>query len=114
MPVKKFSKDNQPAGAAATRFQKGQSGNPGGQWALKPFREALMRALAEKAANGNATKLDQVVMSLITAAINGNTDAIGVIAERLDGKVIAVQHTGDPDNPIAARVQIEHTFRSSI
>ena len=66
-------------------FKKGQSGNPGGRGSDKQFRQALMISLKETA--GNFKKIRKVTDALVTKAIEGNVQAIALIADRIDGKV---------------------------
>jgi hypothetical protein len=65
-------------------FQKGKSGNPGGAWKDKPFRDALRLELA--AVGDDAKALRTIARSLIAAASEGKMDAIREVADRLDGK----------------------------
>ena len=66
-------------------FQIGQSGNPeGGRLHDKPFRAAIVREL-EKAGR-DPVKLDKIAAKLITRAEQGDMTAIGMIADRLEGK----------------------------
>jgi len=65
-------------------FRKGQSGNPGGEWKDKPFREALRLEIA--AAGPDHKALRRIARRLIEDATDGNMQAIAQIADRLDGK----------------------------
>lgn len=64
-------------------FEKGKSGNPGGQWRDKPFREALR---IELAAAEDHKQLRGIARKLIEAAAAGELQAIKEIADRIDGK----------------------------
>lgn len=64
-------------------WQPGQSGNPGGRWAEKPFVDALRRVLKQEH-NGEA--LRHIANRLIDLAIAGEAWAVQMVAERLDGK----------------------------
>jgi hypothetical protein len=88
------------------RFTKGQSGNPGGKpKRAKMFERELMAALKEAGPDGE--KLRQVARALVDQAIAGNVTAIREIADRIDGKVPqALNHAGDPDNPILPLVPV--------
>lgn len=66
-------------------FQKGKSGNPGGGWADKPFRDALRMEIAQ--AGPNLKALRRVAVALLDKAAEGDVAAIREIADRLDGKV---------------------------
>lgn len=65
-------------------FEKGKSGNPGGQWRDKPFREALRIELA--AAGADHKKLREIARGLIDLATAKDMQAIKEIADRIDGK----------------------------
>ncbi len=65
-------------------FKKGQSGNPGGQWAERPFREALRMEIAQAGADHKA--LRRVASALLKKAEEGDIQAIRELADRLDGK----------------------------
>lgn len=115
-----FSKTNQPAGAKPYQFQPGQSGNPGGSPVKKPFRDALLRVLGEKPGKRKPTpeetRMDRVALALVRRAVDGGTDAVKEIADRVDGKVMQqVSHGGDPDAPpVKHKVEVVHTFVSKI
>jgi hypothetical protein len=66
-------------------FQKGNSGFPANQHRAKLFAEALRMEIA--AAGDNHQALRRVARALLDQAYNGNIAAIGMIADRLDGKV---------------------------
>lgn len=65
-------------------FQKGRSGNPGGEWKEKPFRDALRLEIA--AAGPNHKALRRIARRLLEDAEGGNIQAIAMVADRLDGK----------------------------
>ena len=76
---------------------KGRSGR--GQ--EKPFRDALRLAIEES--EGDAKKLRRVAEALVREAMGGNIQAIGIIADRLDGKPkqetdITVNDRRDPNS----------------
>lgn len=65
-------------------FKKGKSGNPGGTWSEKPFRNALRMELA--LAGEDAAALRAIAKALIAKAIEGDIQAAKEIADRLDGR----------------------------
>jgi ribosomal protein L17 len=75
-------------------YKKGQSGNPLGRALMKPWRNALERALAQfelKGENGEPVvkrgeALRIVADTVVKQAVLGDKDARREIAERLDGK----------------------------
>ena len=78
-------------------FQKGQSGNPGG----KPkgtisIVHLLLRKLKDKTPDGKKNA-DAVAEQLISLALSGDLDAIKVILDRVDGKVVERQEISGPD-----------------
>jgi hypothetical protein len=80
------------------QFQPGQSGNPSGKPAQRPFLNALRMALTDP--NGkpddNMPKLRLIAAKLIEKAASGDPQAIKEIADRLDGKPAqSVIHGGD-------------------
>jgi hypothetical protein len=66
-------------------WTKGVSGNPGGRAKEKPFRDALRLELA--AAGDDHKALRRVAQALLEKAAAGDTSAIALLADRLDGKV---------------------------
>ena len=64
------------------KWKTGQSGNPKGRPATKPFREA-MQALVE----GNKEALVMAANALMARAMTGDVAALKEVADRLDGKV---------------------------
>jgi hypothetical protein len=75
-------------------FQKGQSGNPNG----RPRNEAsitpwIRRLLAEKKAG--LTRAERIAATLLSMAEQGDPNAIRIVLERIDGKVVQpVEQTG--------------------
>lgn len=65
-------------------FVKGQSGNPGGRPAGKPFADALRMEIA--ASGDNHKALRQIAKVLLAQAKAGDMEAIRELANRLDGK----------------------------
>jgi ribosomal protein L17 len=67
-------------------FKSGQSGNPAGRRAEKPFADALRMELA--AAGTDHKALRKVAATLIAKAQDGDMSAIKELADRLDGKAV--------------------------
>jgi hypothetical protein len=87
-------------------FKPGQSGNPGGRGTEKIWRDALLKAVKEKAKTGNGRKLEAIAKALIDAAVDGDVGAIREIGDRLDGKPHqSTTIAGDPDNPVVHEVR---------
>src|SRR5690242_1287792 len=76
-------------------------GRPIGSTNGKPFRDALRQVVAE--AKDNPRKLRRIAEKLYDLAVAGDTHAISLLADRLDGK--AVQGIGqDADlGPLTVR-----------
>lgn len=72
---------------AGTRFQPGQSGNPGGRpKGSVSLTTLLRRALAEKATPKAAkTAAEAIVAALLKAARDGDQRAIQYVFDRIDG-----------------------------
>ena len=89
-------------------FQKGQSGNPGGRPAERPWRDALMLALKERTgkAKTDPQRLRKVAEAVVAAAIDGDMQAAREIGDRLDGKATQVM-AGDADGgPVKHSVEV--------
>lgn len=77
-------------------FQKGQSGNPAGRKKNQPLLTPTLRQLVAK--DGNKEKIAEVLVRL---ALAGDLDAIKIILDRIDGKVVApVEVSGPNSGPI--------------
>jgi hypothetical protein len=85
-------------------WKKGQSGNPGGEGKVKPFRDALRLELA--AAGEDHKALRSVAHMLIARAKSGDIQAINVLVDRVDGKVPQAI-TGDDEGDA---IKHHHTF----
>jgi hypothetical protein len=73
---------------------KGQSGNPKGRAAEKPFADALRMEI--KDAGEDHQKLRIIAKKLLDKAAEGDMQAINCLADRLDGKPSqAVEVSGD-------------------
>lgn len=66
-------------------FKPGQSGNPAGRRAERPFRDAINRALARRA---GTQAIDDIVEKFLQLAKDGDLTAIREMADRLDGKPV--------------------------
>lgn len=72
----------------------------------KTFANMLRVAIKEAHGEGG-TKLRAVADALVSKAMAGDVPAIREIGDRLDGKVMQqVELSGDPDNPVASRVEM--------
>jgi len=72
----------------------------------KTFANMLRVAIKEAHGEGG-TKLRAVADALVAKAMAGDVPAIREIGDRLDGKVMQqVELSGDPDNPVASRVEM--------
>ena len=75
-------------------WAKGQSGNPKGRAAEKPFADALRMEI--KAAGEDHQKLRAITRKLLDKAEEGDMQAINCLADRLDGKPSqSVEVSGD-------------------
>lgn len=74
-------------------WQPGQSGNPSGKVAEKPFLEALRRAIKQD----DSVKLRQAAEKLLDAAAAGEPWAIQHLADRVDGKPKQQSEISGPD-----------------
>ena len=83
----------------------GESGNPKGRPINKPFFDALNRAIKQD----DAKRVRLAAEKLLDAAAEGEPWALGMLADRLDGKA-AQTISGDPDNPITLVGKIERAI----
>jgi hypothetical protein len=67
---------------------KGQSGNPGGQQADKPFRDAIALELQEEIVleGREFRKLRVIARALVNTAAGGDLVAIKEVIDRIEGK----------------------------
>jgi|TARA_R110001583_G_scaffold39630_2_gene126825 hypothetical protein len=87
-------------------FKKGDVGNPLGRRAEKPFRDALMLAVKEASGSEDKQRLRKLADKLVREALDGNVTAIGMIADRLDGKPKQqTELSSDPDNPLPTVIE---------
>lgn len=77
-------------------FKKGESGNPGGRVRDKGFTDALRMALAEEDEVTGKRKLRSIAEKLVTEAINGESWAVQMVADRLEGKPVQSLEVGRP------------------
>lgn len=83
--------------------------NPGGAWAEKPFRDALRRAILRTDAKSKAIQLDRIAEALISAAAEGNVQAMKEIGDRLDGRVSQqVEMTGANGGPVQTQAVVHY------
>ena len=66
-------------------WKRGQSGNPGGRPKHKAFTDALRLAVNDKMPDGKR-KLRVIADRVTEAAMNGESWACNMVADRLDGK----------------------------
>jgi hypothetical protein len=68
-------------------FVKGQSGNPLGRQAEKPWRDAIMIAIKRRAEGKDSPQaLTRLAEAVVAAGLAGDMTAIKEIGDRLDGK----------------------------
>ncbi len=80
-------------------FKPGESGNPSGAVKSKPFFEALNRAIAQD----DAKRLRGAAEKLLDLANEGESWAVQMLADRLDGKA-AQPIVGDATQPVIVNV----------
>jgi len=90
-------------------FKPGQSGNPKGRPKKgQALAELLETALKAKGEDG-IPKRKAVIDTLIRLALSGDLDAIKVILDRVDGKVVErLEHSGPEGGDIVFTLQIDH------
>jgi Family of unknown function (DUF5681) len=73
---------------SAMPFVKGKSGNPGGQQADKPFRDAIALELQEEIVleGRELRKLRVIARALVNKATDGDLAAIKEVIDRIEGK----------------------------
>jgi len=69
-------------------WKKGQSGNPAGRPNTKPIKDELIRTLKLPADDNRIgkNKLQRMVISLVSKAIDGDTAAIKEVFDRVEGR----------------------------
>lgn len=78
-------------------FKKGESGNPGGMWRDKPFRDAL-RMEAAAAENGQDCEAPRGSLRWNARQLldQGDVQSIKELADRFDGKSVQSLEVGKP------------------
>ena len=91
----------QPRKVFGRQFQPGQSGNPGGR-----KKNVISQAIADGATKENLEKLRAKIWAM---ALAGDLQAASMILDRVEGKAIARQETGDPGSfeDLLSRVSVE-------
>lgn len=85
-------------------FKPGESGNPSGSVAAKPFFAALNRAIAQD----DAGRLRKCAETLLNKAAEGEPWAIAMLADRLDGKPKQqTEVTGADGAPLVTSIAVE-------
>lgn len=78
-------------------WQPGESGNPNGRPVEKPFIEQIRKLCKQE----DYKRLHSAADKLLDMASDGESWAIQVLADRLDGKPKQqVEHSTDPDRPL--------------
>ena len=90
------------------KFKPGQSGNPNGRRAEKPFKDALKIELL--AAGDDQKALRAVAAALIKEAQSGNLQAIKELADRTDGKSAQQLTLAGPDDQEGRPTAIQVTY----
>ncbi|MEZ0283058.1 DUF5681 domain-containing protein [Methyloceanibacter sp.] len=80
-------------------WSKGQSGNPKGRAAEKPFADALRMEI--KATGSNQKQLRVIARKLLEKAADGDMQAISCVADRLDGKPLQQMEVATDAQPFA-------------
>src|SRR5262245_9515641 len=73
--------------AGNPNWQPGRSGNPSGKPLQKPFLEALKTEIRQATDENDYRSLRRAARALLKRASQGDTTAIGMLADRLEGKV---------------------------
>lgn len=79
-----------------TQWKPGQSGNPNGRPKKKPFKDALLKLIAEQG-------LDMAANALLQKALEGDVPALKELADRIDGKVTQTIGGDDDEDAITVR-----------
>ena len=82
----------------ATRFVKGQSGNPNGRRKEKPLTDALLRELLVRPyPQSPVCNLELVVSDIVQRAQAGDAAAWRIIFERIEGLPVQPHEVSGPD-----------------
>lgn len=84
-------------------WEAGKSGNPGGRPKLKPWHDALRKAIKRAEDVGDKRKLDEIAWKVLGQAAEGDMQAVKEIADRLDGKVPQTIAGDDELDPVTVR-----------
>lgn len=85
-------------------WKPGESGNPGGRGTAKPFLDTLNRAIAQD----DAKRLRQCAERLLDLAAEGESWAVQMLADRLDGKPKQqTEVTGADGAPLVTSIAVE-------
>lgn len=85
-------------------WKPGESGNPGGRGTAKPFLDTLNRAIAQD----DAKRLRQCAEILLDKAAEGESWAVQMLADRLDGKPKQqTEVTGADGAPLVTSIAVE-------
>lgn len=82
---------------------KGQSGNPEGRRAEKPWRDAIRRAIKRRETS-DPQALEKIADALIEQAAGGKVDALKEFGDRVDGKVPQAIVGDDEADPVNVKV----------
>ena len=95
-------------------FSPGQSGNPEGrrvEGGFGKFRQTLDRAIAQD----DAKRLRQCAETLLDLAAGGDLQAIGMLADRLDGKPRQqTEITGADGGPVYIKTGIDRLLSEAV
>ena len=92
-------------------FARGRSGNPGGQWSGKPFRDAL-RTEEKELEKGVVVKHPKGSLrwNAQKLLLEGSHQSIKEVADRLDGRPAQAIIGGDEGDPALQISEIRHTI----
>jgi hypothetical protein len=104
-PVDGVSTVERPAQQRGLRppWKPGESGNPAGRPRRKPLTDALIRILRERTWDSDRSAADQAAKALVERAISGDTAALRLLFERVEGppnspaEIGDVPETSDPE-----------------
>jgi hypothetical protein len=84
---------------SATRYKKGESGNPQGRPACKEISKALRALLASHKSLPAKTGAEKLAREWFKQSLHGNVAAIVSLADRTEGRPsISISHDGSGDN----------------
>ena len=92
-------------------FKPGQTGNPDGVKPNKPFLDSLKRAIAQD----DSKRLRQCAETLLDLAAAGESWAVQMLADRLDGKAVQrAEVTGEDGGPIFIKTGIDRAISEAV